>query len=82
MATNHKQSSPQVASLAAQTLRDPKASALQHQLAGSVMAQARTGKQTGADMERVASTALRNPRSSEVTQTLAASLVSQSNRQR
>ncbi|HDX7866450.1 TPA: hypothetical protein RPP15_003787 [Escherichia coli] len=82
MANNDKQSSQDVAHLAAETLNNPNASAIQKSLAGSVLSQAGTKNQTGANMEAKASAALKNPRSSEVTKTLAGSVVSQSNKKR
>ncbi|MCV2532790.1 hypothetical protein NQH46_06675 [Enterobacter wuhouensis] len=82
MANNDKQSSKDVAHLAAETLNNPNASAIQRSLAGSVLSQAGTKNQTGADMEAKASAALKNPRSSETTKTLAGSVVSQSNKKR
>ncbi|EPD9437385.1 hypothetical protein ACSFRN_004417 [Escherichia coli] len=66
MANNDKQSSKDVAHLAAETLNNPNASAIQKSLAGSVLSQAGTKNQTGANMEAKASAALKNPRSSEV----------------
>ena len=71
--TKHKQSSKDVSHLAAETLNNPNASAIQKSLAGSVLSQAGTKNQTGA---------LKNPRSSDITKTLAGSVVSQSNKKR
>ncbi|EKM0668498.1 hypothetical protein RBA25_003805 [Cronobacter turicensis] len=82
MANNNKQSSKDVAHLAAETLNNPNASAIQKSLAGSVLSQTGTKNQTGANMEAKASAALKNPGSSEVTKTLAGSVVSQSNKKR
>ncbi len=81
-ANNNKQSSKRVSQLAAKTLNDPNASAIQKSLAGSVISQTGTTNQTGAEMEAKASAALKNPHSSAVTQTLAGSVVSQSNKKR
>jgi hypothetical protein len=82
MSKNIKQSTPKVASLAAATLNDKNASKVAKSLAGSVVAQAHTGKQTGADMESKASKVLQSDKYSDDTKTLAASLLSQSNKQR
>lgn len=79
---NTKRSSTRVSSLAARTLVDPKASAIQRSLAASVLRQTATNAQTGAAVEGKAARALDNPRSTNITKALAASLVSQSNKQR
>ncbi|WP_277977967.1 hypothetical protein [Pantoea endophytica] len=82
MSKNTKQSSKSVTHIAAQTLKDPNASAIQKSLAGSVLSQSHTQKETGADMEAKVSQALKNPNSSDVTKTLAGSVVSQANKNR
>lgn len=82
MATNTKQTSPSVASLAGKTLRNPDSSVIQRTVAASALRQAGTSAQTGANTEGKASAALDNPRSSSTTKTLAASVVAQSNRKR
>lgn len=82
MSKNTKQTSPQVAALAAKTLTNANASAIARSLAGSVVAQAHTGKQTGAQMETTASEVLRSEKYSADTKSLAASLLSQSNKDR
>jgi predicted TIM-barrel enzyme len=82
MSKNNKQSTPKVASLAAATLNDKNASQIAKSLAGSVIAQAHSGKQTGAEMESKASKVLQSEKYSDDTKTLAASLVSQSNKER
>ena len=79
---NTKKTSPAVATIASQTLRDPGASDIQKSLAASALAQSRTGKQTGADMEAKAGKALDRDNSAATTKILAASLVSQSNKSR
>lgn len=79
---NKKQTSKQVASIAACTMRDPNASSIQKSLAGSVLSQMSTSNQTGAEMEAKASRALKSSRSSDLTKTLAGSVVSQSNKGR
>lgn len=82
MSKNTKQTSTEVAALAAKTLTDPNASAIARSLAGSVVAQAHTGKQTGAHMETVASSVLRSEKYSPETKAMAASLLAQSNKER
>lgn len=82
MATNTKQTSQRVATLAGRTLQNPNASALQRSLAGSALRQAGSPAQTGAKTEGKAAAALDNPRASATTQALAGSVVSQSNKSR
>lgn len=82
MTINSKQTSDQVASLAAKTLHDPNASQIQRSLAASALAQAGGARQTGAEMEDAAARALANPHSADVTRTLAASVLAQANKQR
>jgi len=79
---NTKQTSGDVGKLAAQTLRDPQASAIAKSLAASALSQSSNTRQTGAAMEAKASRALANERSSDTTKTLAATVVSQSNKGR
>lgn len=79
---NKKQSSKEVAALAAKTLKDSHSSDIAKELAGSVLSQSRTAKQTGAEMEDTASKVLRSDKYSDDTKTLAASLLSQSNKKR
>ncbi len=74
MANNDKQSSKDVAHLAAETLNNPNASAIQKSLAVRCYHKQEQKNQTGANMEAKASAALKNPRSSEVTKTLAVRL--------
>jgi len=82
MSKNTKQPGQKVITLAAKTLANPNASAIQKSLAGSVVAQAHTSKQTGASMETKASKALQSEKSSQETKSLAGSVVSQSNKKR
>jgi len=79
---NRKQSSADVARLAATTLADRGASQTAKSLAGSVIAQTNTGKQTGAQMDDLASRVLQSPKYSDDTKTLAASVLSQSRKAR
>ncbi|NWB27281.1 hypothetical protein [Pseudomonas gingeri] len=82
MPKNTKQSSPNVAKLASEILRDPQASEIAKRLAGSTLAQTNTPKQTGTKMEEEAGRVLQSEKYSDKTKTLAASLVSQSNKAR
>ncbi|MBN3852362.1 hypothetical protein G3N59_03110 [Paraburkholderia sp. Ac-20340] len=82
MAENRKQTSQKVARLAAQTLHDPKASAIRKSLAASALAQTHTPKQTGAAMEHKASDVLHSTKYSTETKTLAASVLAQSSKER
>lgn len=80
--TNTNRTSPKVAKLASETLRDPAASAIAKSFAASALAQTNTRKQTSAEMEAKAGKALQSSKFSADTKTLAASVVSQSNKQR
>lgn len=82
MSTNSKQTSDNVATQAAKTLRDPNASAIAKQLAGSALSQTSSNNQTGSDMETKASKVLDSNKYSENTKTLAGSVLSQSNKDR
>lgn len=79
---NSKRTSKEVASLAARTLRDENASAIQRSLAAGALSQRDPSKQTGAAMEDVASKVLNSNKYSETTKKLAASILSQSNKDR
>ncbi|WP_223272825.1 hypothetical protein [Serratia quinivorans] len=79
---NSKKTSKSVASLAAQTLRDPNASATQKSFAASALSQAAPGKETGKAMETKASAALKSEKYSDLTKTFAGSVVSQSDKNR
>lgn len=79
---NSKQSSPSVSKLAANILSDSSSSKTAKSLAGSVVAQAHTGKQTGAGLESLASKVLQSSKYSDDTKTLAGSVLSQSNKAR
>jgi hypothetical protein len=82
MSKNPKRTSPGVASLAASTLRNHRASQIAKTLAGSVLSQAGTDNETGAELEDVASRVLHSNKYSDDTKTLAASVLSQSNNRR
>jgi hypothetical protein len=81
MSVNHKQTSPTLASLASEVLRDPLASETAKRLAASALAQTGTDKQSGKAMEHLASTVLNSNQGSEATRSLAASVLSQSNKE-
>lgn len=82
MSSNTKQTSADVAKQAAETLRDPNASAIAKSLAGSVLSQSASSKETGKAMEAKASQVLSSEKYSESTKALAASALSQSNKKR
>jgi hypothetical protein len=82
MAVNRKDTSAEVASLAAHTIFKPGSSQIARKLAGSALSQSRTKRQTGAEMEDLASKVLRSDRYSEKTKALAGSVLSQSNKKR
>ena len=77
-----KSTSIKVSVVAARTLSNPNASAVQRSLAGSALAQAGTNKTTGKAMEAKASAALKNPNASPTTKQLAGSVTSQSSKKR
>lgn len=82
MSGNSKQTSSDVASKAASTLRNPAASATAKSLAASALAQSGTSKQTGAAMEDKASQVLASTKYSTTTKQFAGSVLSQSNKKR
>lgn len=71
-----------MATLAAETLNNPNASAIARSLAASALAQSGTDKQTSAQMEEKAGKTLQSDQYSEQTKALAASVLSQSNKER
>lgn len=73
-----KKTSPSVGSLASDVLRDPSASKIQKQLAGSALSQTGSSKATGAEMETKAAKALESSKYNDTTKTLAGSVLSQS----
>lgn len=79
---NAKQTSLDIAKQAAETLRDPHASAIAKSLAGSVLSQFTSSNETGKAMEAKASKVLQSEKYSETTKALAASALSQSNKKR
>ncbi|MEZ7197041.1 hypothetical protein [Pseudodesulfovibrio karagichevae] len=82
MGYNKKQSSDDIVDLAVKTIKDKSASKTAKSLAGSVIAQANTGKQTGKEMETKAAKVLQSDKYSDKTKSLAGSVVSQSNKER
>ena len=82
MAKNKKQTSKNVASLAAKTLNDDNSSQIAKKLAGSALSQKSSSKQTGSEMEDAASKVLKSSKYNDDTKTLAASILSQSNKRR
>ena len=82
MSKNTKQTSAQIAKLAAETLQDSRASQIAKSLAASALAQRGGGKQTGAEMEDKAARVLTSDRYSDDTRQLAASVLAQANKER
>lgn len=82
MNKNSKTTSKNVASIAAQVLKNDDASNIQKKLAGSALSQRNSSNQTGAEMESIASKVLKSEKYSETTKELAASILSQSNKER
>lgn len=82
MSNNTKKTGDSLSSLAAKTLHNPNASAIQKALAGSALSQTGSTKQTSGSMEHKASAALNNPNSAALTKQLAGSVLAQSNKGR
>ena len=82
MSINTKQSTPELAHLAASTMNNPKASKTAKQLAASVLAQAMPEKQTGVKLQTLASRVMQSSSYSIVTKSLAASVLAQSTKDR
>jgi hypothetical protein len=82
MKKNTKQTSSKIATLAAETLQNDKASQIAKSLAASALAQRNSGKQTGSKMEDVAAKVLASDHYAKDTKELAASVLSQSNKDR
>lgn len=82
MPKNTKSTSSKIATQAAQTLADPRASKTAKSLAGSALAQRDSNKETGKKMEELASKVLQSEKYSNDTQSLAASVLSQANKER
>lgn len=73
-----KQTTSNIASLAGKVMSNNNSSKIQLQLAGSALAQYKSGKVTSEHMEAKASLVLQSPKYSSETKGLAASLLSQS----
>ncbi|MBD8239482.1 hypothetical protein [Pseudomonas fluorescens] len=83
MSINTKQTGEDIATLASKVLRDPHASALGKQLAGSALSQSSSTKQTGAEMEEIAGKIVSNSlKYSDTEVSLAGSVLAQSNKAR
>lgn len=79
---NTKQTSTDVAALAARLLNNSSASEVQKSLAAAALAQSRTAKQTSAAMEDLAAKVLASDKYADETKTLAGSVLAQANRNR
>jgi len=82
MAKNTKQTSPRIATLAAETLQNSRSSKVAKSLAASALSQRSGDKQTGSKMEDVASRVLASDHNAKHTKELAASVLAQANKQR
>lgn len=82
MSKNTKQTSAQIAKLAAETLQDKQASQIARSLAASALSQVSGDKQTGAQMEDKAAKVLASDHYSAETKQLAASVLAQANKER
>jgi len=82
MSKNTKKTSPNIATLASETLRDASSSKMAKSLAASALAQANTQKQTGSELEEQASRVLQSNKYNKTTKKLAATVLSQSNKDR
>lgn len=80
MSKNTKQTSARIATLAAETLQNERASHIAKSLAASALAQRNGSKQTGAEMEDLAAKVLASKRYAD--ETKEASVLSQSNKAR
>lgn len=82
MVKNTKQTSSEIAKLAAKVLKDKSSSQIKKRLAASALAQSNNEKQTGDELEDLASAVLRSNKYSAETKKLAGSVLSQSNKGR
>ncbi len=80
MTINKKKTSSAIASQAAQTLQDSRASKTARSLAASALSQTGTKKQTGAAMETLASTVLNSNKYNTGTKSLAGTVLAQANK--
>lgn len=82
MPSSTKHTSAKMAKMAAETLRDPNASAEEKSIAGSALAQVAAEKETGANVEKKAAKVLHDPKASKKAKSMAASVVSQSSKEK
>lgn len=82
MSKNSKQTSKEMAALAAKKLKDENASAICKKLAGSALSQTNSKKQTGSEIEDLASRVLKSDKYGKETKSLAGSILSQANKER
>ncbi len=79
---NRKDTSKDIASLAAKILVDKNSSEIAKRLAGSALSQSDKNKQTGSELEDIASKVLKSEKYSDETKSLAGSVLSQSDKDR
>lgn len=79
---NDKVTSERVSKIAAEVLRNPRASAIQKSLAASALSQRDASKQTGPKAEDLAHKVMRGKRYAALTRTLAASVLAQAVKER
>ena len=79
---NRKDTSKDIASLAAKTLVDKNSSEIAKKLAGSALSQSDKNKQTGSELEDIASKVLKSEKYSDDTKRLAGSVLSQADKDR
>ncbi|NCB53028.1 MAG: hypothetical protein EOM54_14310, partial [Clostridia bacterium] len=71
--------SKNIATLASEKLKNPNASKIQKQLAGSALSQRDRNKETSEKMDEIAAKVLQSQKYSDETKTLAATVLSQAN---
>nr|WP_319776858.1 hypothetical protein [uncultured Sphaerochaeta sp.] len=79
MSKNSKATSKNIATLASEKLKNPNASKIQKQLAGSALSQRDRNKETSEKMDEIAAKVLQSQKYSDETKTLAATVLSQAN---
>ncbi|AKO45616.1 hypothetical protein [[Haemophilus] ducreyi] len=79
---SNKHSSKELGSLAAKILKDPNASKIEKELAGSVLSQTNTDKVTSKELESKASKVLTSEHCSDTVKSLAGSVLAQSKKSR
>ena len=80
--SNHKKTSPSVASLASKVLHNNQSSEAAKSLAGSALSQVKKGNETGKQMEALASKVLNSEKYNGTSKTLAGTVLSQSDKKR